>query len=197
MPRVGIFAGTFDPVHTGHITFALQAIDRAKLDEVMFVPERRPRAKPAAEHYGHRVAMLRRALKPHARLSLLELVEGQFTVHRTLNHLRGIVGDAELVLLVGSDVLPHIPDWPHADQLLREVELVVGVRAGESPEAVGLRVETWPVQPRKLTVFDSFAPVVSAGAVRQALRQRQMVAGVLSSVLRYSRQNWLYIALPN
>jgi len=197
MARVGIFAGTFDPVHTGHITFALQAIDQAKLDEVMFLPERRPRGKPATEHYGHRVAMLRQALKPHVKLSLLELVEAQFTVRRTMSHLRGVVGDAELALLMGSDVLPYIPDWPHADQLLKQIELIVGVRAGESPEAVRLRVETWSIHPRKLTVFESYAPVVSSGAVRQALRQRQVAAGVLSSVLRYSRQNWLYVALPN
>ncbi len=191
--RIGIFAGTFDPVHTGHITFALQALDKAHLDEVMFLPERRPRRK-SPEHYGHRVAMLRQALRPHEQFGLLELVEAQFSVRRSLPHLRTVFGDAQLVLLVGSDVLPHIPSWPLADRLLQQSELVVAVRAGESPEGMELLVETWPQRPQKLTVFESYAPVVSSQVVRGALRQRQQIAGVLSSVLRYSRQNWLYVS---
>lgn len=194
--RVGIFAGTFDPVHTGHITFALQAIRHASLAEVAFIPERRPREKAGTEHFAHRMAMLRQAIKPHTQLSLVELVEAHLTVSRSLPHLRSIFADAELVMLVGSDVLPSVPTWPQYQRLLSQVELVVGVREGESLEAMQLHVATWPVQPKRLTVFDSYAPTVSSSAVRQHLRAGRLVHGVLSSVRRYSRQNWLYVRLP-
>lgn len=195
MTRIGIFAGTFDPVHAGHIAFALQALEVANLDEVMFLPERRPRYR-AAEHYGHRVAMLRRALKPHAQLSLLELVEPRFTVQRTLAHIRAVVGPAELVVLVGSDVVPTMSGWPALEHLLQVSELVVGVRAGESRPTIERRIAGWPVSPRRCFIFQSFAPVVSGGAIRQALQQGRQTAGLLTSVWRYSRQNWLYVALP-
>ena len=45
MARIGIYAGTFDPVHAGHVAFALQSLEAAKLDRVYFLPERRPRGK--------------------------------------------------------------------------------------------------------------------------------------------------------
>lgn len=196
LQRVGIFAGTFDPVHTGHIAFALQALDQVKLDEVAFLPERRPRNKAGTEHFAHLLAMLRQAIQPHARLSLLELVEARLTISRSLPHLRRVFADADLVLLVGSDVLPSIPTWPQYERLLRQMELVVGVREGESLEAMRLHVATWPVQPRRLTVFHSYAPTISSSAVRQHLRAGRLVHGVLSSVRRYSRQNWLYVRLP-
>ncbi len=194
--RVGIFAGTFDPVHIGHITFALQAIDHAKLDEVVFVPERHPRNKQGAEHFGHRVAMICQAIKPHSKLALLELVESKLSVNRTLPHFRATFGDAELVLLVGSDVLPTIPTWPDADRLLSQVELVVGVRQDESPEAMELHVETWQTKPQNLHVFTSFAPEVSSSKVRGNLRAGRTQRGVLASVVRYARKNWLYVKLP-
>ncbi len=194
--RVGIFAGTFDPVHSGHISFALQAVENATLDEVLFLPERRPRAKPSAEHYGHRVAMLRRALAPHSQLDLLELVEARFDVQRTLSHLRAVLGDAELVFLAGSDIVSTMPTWPHLSQLCQQAELVVGVRASETPEEVQFCIESWPVQPRNVTLFESFAPVVSSSYIRSALRMQQSTAGLLRSVQRYSEQNWLYVALP-
>lgn len=196
MKRVGIFAGTFDPIHVGHITFALQALQSANLDTVVFVPERKPRNKPAAEHFGHRVAMIRQAIKPHPRLALLELVEARLTTGRSLPHLRALFPDTELVLLVGSDVLPTIPQWAGSERLLSQIELVVGVREGESAEAMELQVATWDTPPRRLHVFPSFAPQASSSEVRHHLRAGRQAHGVLASVRRYSLQNWLYVRLP-
>jgi nicotinate-nucleotide adenylyltransferase len=69
--RIGIYSGTFDPVHSGHISFALQSLKAAKLDKVYFLPERRPRNKQQVEHFGHRVAMLKRAIKPYPEFNVL------------------------------------------------------------------------------------------------------------------------------
>jgi nicotinate-nucleotide adenylyltransferase len=195
--RVGIFAGTFDPVHVGHITFALQAIEEADLDHVLFVPERRPRGKLAPEHFGHRVAMIRHCLQPHSKLAVLEVDEPNLTVNRSLPHLYAATDDADLVLLVGSDVVDEMIGWPDIDRLLSQISLVVGVRGGESAEAVELQVASWAVQPRDLTIFESFAPEVSSGAIRDGLRTGRSAAGVLDSVRRYSRENWLYVSIPN
>src|SRR5581483_3364510 len=88
MKRIGIYSGVFDPVHAGHIGFALQAVERAGLDKVYFLPERRPYHKQGVEHFGHRVAMLKRATRPHPALSVLELEDISFTVERTLPKLQ-------------------------------------------------------------------------------------------------------------
>lgn len=193
--RIGIYAGTFDPVHAGHISFALQAVQAAKLDELYFLPERRPRAKTQVEHFGHRVAMLKQALKPYQNIGVLELVDVSFSVKRTLPFLEQKFEGAELVYLFGSDIVAGLADWQNVDKLLKDGELVIGLRSQDDKKEIHRIIEQWTTQPRLVTVFDSFAPSVSSGQVRQGLKQRQQVQGLLTSVERYSNRHWLYVSL--
>jgi len=193
--RIGIYAGTFDPVHAGHLGFALQAIQAAELDKVYFLPERRPRGKTGVEHFGHRVAMLQRAARPHPQFGVLELDDVSFSVARTLPRLQQRFAGSQLVFLFGSDILAALPDWPNAAQLLTSAELVIGLRAQEDRQQLHRLIEAWPAQPKALTMFDSYAPDVSSGSVRQALAQRRPAKGLLTSVERYSDRHWLYISL--
>jgi len=195
--RIGIYSGSFDPVHAGHIAFALQAIEQAKLDKIYFLPERRPRYKQGVEHFGHRVAMLRRASKPHAKLEVLELEDVSFTMERTLPKLQKRFQGNQLVFLFGSDVVQQLPAWPKADNLLKGSELIVGVRKGSMLEHVQQDIAGWPTQPRRLYLFESYAPDISSGKIREALRSRKYVRGLLTSVARYANRNWLYISFKN
>jgi nicotinate-nucleotide adenylyltransferase len=194
--RIGIYAGTFDPVHTGHITFALQALQLANLDKVYFLPERKPAHKQGTEHFGHRVAMLTRALKPHPNLDTIELVDVSFTVARTMPQLTKKFPDDTIVFLVGSDVLQSIPDWPNSAQLLKHAELVVGARADNDIEGLKTTIDAWETKPVAATIFTSYAPDVSSSKVRDALRTQQPTPGILHSVARYSNKNWLYVSVP-
>lgn len=193
--RLGIYAGTFDPVHSGHVAFALQSLQAAKLDRVLFLPERRPRDKQQVEHFGHRVAMLNRATKPYPEFSVLELVDVNFSVERTLPKLWQLYPESELVFMLGSDVALGLGEWPHAKELLEAGEVVIGLRFQDDRNKVRRVVENWPAQPKAVTIFDSFAPKVSSGKVREALRHRQTTEGLLKSVERYSDHNWLYVSL--
>lgn len=188
--RIGIFAGTFNPIHSGHISFALQALEAAGLDKIYFMPERRPRHKTNVEHYGHRVAMIRRALQPHPRLEVLETDDVSFTVNRTLPRLKTQLAGSELIFLVGSDVAPHIPDWPGGSKLLAEHELIVGRRAN----MLGMPLVTTP-NLRRLQILAHPAPEISSHEVRKGLRERRYVRGLLSSVAHYSNRNWLYVSV--
>lgn len=193
--RIGVYAGTFDPVHMGHIAFALQAAQAAELDEVVFLPERLPRRKVPAEHYAHRVAMLKRATRPYPAMSVLELADKRFSVRRTWPQLTTIFPSTELVLIVGSDVLTHMLTWPLIDSLLGEAELLVGVRGSDEPALVRMLIASWAVQPKRLHVIASFAPKVSSTQIRRALVSRRHITGLLASVRAYSRANWLYISV--
>jgi nicotinate-nucleotide adenylyltransferase len=194
--RVGIYAGTFNPVHSGHVAFALQAMDAAGLDQVYFLPERQPRGKQQVEHFGHRVGMLERALKPHPRLKVLELVDANFSIGRTLPELRRRFADSELVFLFGSDVVPAIAGWPNAARFLEDLELIVGIRSRDNREDLKRIVEAWRPRPRSVTMFDSHAPDVSSGIIREALRKgKSTTPGLLASVERYSDRHWLYVSL--
>lgn len=193
--RIGIYAGTFDPVHAGHMAFALQAVQAAKLDKVYFLPERRPRRKRHVEHFAHRVAMLKRAAVPYPQFEVLELVDVSFSVERTLPQLQRRFKEAELVFLFGSDILSGLADWPKADRLLANSELVIGLREQDDRQKLHRIIEAWPTPPKALTMFASYAPEVSSGRVREALRRRQTAPGLLTSVERYSDRHWLYVSL--
>lgn len=192
--RIGIYAGIFDPVHAGHIAFALQAIQKAGLDKVYFMPERRPWHKQGVEHFGHRVAMLTRATKPHSKLGVLELEDISFTIERTLPKLQKRFAGSQLVFLFGSDVITQLPSWPKVENLLACSELVVGIRKQAALPHIRQDIMGWPIRPQKLHIFESYAPDVSSGKIREALRRRTYVRGLLASVARYANRNWLYVS---
>lgn len=193
--RIGIYSGTFDPVHAGHMAFALQALELAKLDKIYFLPERRPRHKPGVEHYAHRVAMLKQATLPYEQFYVLESVEISFTVKRTLPLLQQKFKRAQLVFLFGSDAVADLPSWPLANRLLVASELVIAARQGHDTKLLQAAIADWPVQPQAAVMLTSFAPAVSSASVREALRARQPVAGLLQSVARYSDHHWLYVSV--
>ena len=193
--RIGIYSGTFNPVHSGHITFALQTLERAGLDTIYFMPERRPRHKKNVEHYGHRVAMLNRALRPHPRLEVLETDDASFTVARTHTRLQHQFADAELVFLMGSDVVQHLHLWPRVEKLLATSELAIGLRVDDSMQEIRTRLAELPIAYDQVCIVESFAPDVSSHEVRKGLRERRYVRGLLSSVAHYSNRNWLYVSL--
>jgi nicotinate-nucleotide adenylyltransferase len=195
--RIGIYAGTFDPVHVGHITFALQAIEEAKLDQVVFLPERVPRHKIGSEHYGHRVAMLKGATAPHPNLAVLELTEKNFTIARTWPHLQTIFEGTELSILVGTDVLAHMQQWPAIGKLLSGCEIIVGTRADDKPGMAELVVRSWPQAPKGLHIVRSYSPDVSSTNIRQAIGKRTHTQGLLASVHRYAMANWLYVSIEH
>jgi nicotinate-nucleotide adenylyltransferase len=191
--RIGIYAGTFDPVHAGHIAFALYAQQIAKLDSVYFLPERLPRHKPHVTHLAHRAAMLEHALAPYPSLGVMELVDTRFTIKRTLPQLRGVFGDAELVFLCGSDVFVHVPKWPLVTVLCKDASFVVSLRATDTAETIRATAKDLQVE---ATIVDSLYPDVRSRDIREALRAGKESPGLLESVTRYARAEWLYIRIP-
>jgi nicotinate-nucleotide adenylyltransferase len=196
MAKIGIYSGTFDPVHSGHISFALQALQVGQLDKVYFLPERRPRGKHNVEHFGHRVAMLKNATKPHPQFDVLEMIEPIFSIKRTLPALKLQFKGDQLVFLFGSDLIAGMEDWPNSDQLLRAGELIIGLRNDDERDTIKQVIATWKIHPSSVTIFSSHAPYVSSGKIRNAIRKRKPAKGLLRSVERYSGRNWLYVSIP-
>lgn len=192
--RIGIYSGSFNPIHSGHIAFALQALQSANLSKIYFLPERRPRDKQV-EHFAHRVSMIKFAIKPHPKFHVLEMVDISFSIERTLPKLQTLFPGSQLVFLMGSDVAEKIILWPKAERLLKASEIVVGVRKDQNKYKVAERMAGWPINAKRALILDSYAPQVSSSKVREALRSNSREPGVLESVARYSNKNWLYISL--
>lgn len=193
--RVGIFAGSFDPVHTGHISFALQAAKEANLDKVYFLPEIKPRRKESVTHISHRIAMINLACKPHNQLVILELPDKQFSVAKTMPRLKQHFPEAELFLLVGADYeLTHLADWPLAEQLLEQFGLIAALR-GKARKDVESFIKTLPKPPNGLYIINSPGAGISSRDIRTAVASGKKIDGLLPSVKNYINANWLYSAV--
>jgi nicotinate-nucleotide adenylyltransferase len=136
--RLGIFGGTFDPVHFGHLLLAESAREQLRLDEVWFMPAATPPHKRDRELTSakQRVEMLELAIAGNEafRVSTLELDRGgvSYTVD-TLRHLLRDRPDAELFLLMGADSLRDLVTWREPEEVCR-LALPAVVRRGGEPD---------------------------------------------------------------
>jgi len=137
--NIGLFGGTFDPVHRGHLAVARAAAERFALKQVLFVPASRPPHKSVARTpFLHRFAMLALALSKDKDFipSLLEAPDGTERPSYTLDTVRKAKKElgrsAKLFVLVGIDAFKEIATWHKAAELLREVEFIVASRPGWS-----------------------------------------------------------------
>ena len=135
--NIGIFPGTFDPIHEGHISFSLLAARQHSLDKVMFLPEPSPREKTKVSHIDQREQWARDVTDSYPSIDVVRLRSKQFSVAETLPFLEQKFPDATLHLLLGSDVVKTFSyRWPGVEVLLARMPLIVGLRAGDSRESI-------------------------------------------------------------
>jgi len=138
MERIGIYGGTFNPPHAGHIQAAKQAVTALNLDKLVIVPTSIAPHKAIPEHSPtprQRLEMLRIAAAdcPKAEVSDIELNRGGVSyTFQTVSELKTRYPDAELILLMGSDMFLCFDQWKQPDDILKNVEL--GVSTGETRE---------------------------------------------------------------
>ena len=195
MSRIGIYSGSFDPVHKGHISFALTALNDARLDTIYFLGETLPRHKPGITHATHRIQMLKLATRAHANMKVLELPDKRFSVATTLPRLQSKFKNDDLLLLVGSDVLEHIPSWPLADELLSKVGLVVGLRS-DMGLSRALELATTMSRPLpELHIIETLESTTASRQIRHSFRSGKSSQSVLPSVAKYIKKHWLYASI--
>lgn len=134
--RIGVFGGTFDPVHNAHIAMARAAAEGADLDQVLFMVAARPPHKSGgtAASEEDRYDMVEAALadEPRMAASRLELErEGPSYTADTLRELHARHPDAELFLIIGMDSLVDLPKWREPDVILKLAQLLVIPRPGD------------------------------------------------------------------
>ena len=183
MSSVGIFGGTFDPVHVGHLAIANAALDELGLARVYFVPARRSPLKQDGPIAGpkDRLAMLTAATAgdPRFRVSGIELDRKgpSFTVD-TLEALRG---EGELFLILGSDAYADFERWREPARIRTLATIVLAARPGA------------PNAPSGVRMLDSPLMDISSRELRaRAARGRSLRYLVPDEVLRYIEEHGLY-----
>lgn len=195
--RIGIFAGSFDPVHSGHIEFALAAASKANLDKVYFLPEPTHRHKRSVSHLAHRLGMLKLAIASYSNLAVLDLPDRQFSVAKTLPRLNQKFPNDQLFLIVGSDLLEYIGEWPLIDRLLSRMGLIVGLRAGFKLNRASILIKQLPNISDQVFIIKSPAAAMSSAKIRKTFLTGQEPKGLDQKVTDYIKANWLYASPSN
>jgi nicotinate-nucleotide adenylyltransferase len=143
--RIGVFGGTFDPVHLGHLILAEQCREQARLDQVWFVPAARPphKIERTLTRFDQRAEMLALAIAGQRAFRINELEKdrpGPSYTADTLAELGQAHPEDEFWLLIGSDSVSDLPLWREPGRIIAQAGLIVAGRPGHAvPGAEQLR----------------------------------------------------------
>lgn len=135
--KIGIFGGSFDPIHYGHLLLAEFCREAVGLDKVRFIPSGTSPLKPdgASVSSVNRVEMLRIAIAGYEKFEIdeCELKRGgtSYTID-TLRHLKAELPDAQLYLLVGADIVPEFAKWKEPAEIMSIARPVIMTRGGHT-----------------------------------------------------------------
>ena len=172
---VGIFGGTFDPIHYGHLRLAEEIAEGAKLSEVRFIPAGTPphRTSPGAAAH-HRVAMAKLAVAGNSRFTVDDREtkrQGPGYTVDTLTELRSELGTSRtLVLLLGADAFLELVTWSRWRTLFDLAHIVVAYRPG-------FPIDTWQAR-----MPEPLAPEYAARHMQQPLNVHLAPAGGIAAV---------------
>jgi nicotinate-nucleotide adenylyltransferase len=187
--RIGIFGGTFDPIHNAHLAIARAAADELGLDRVLFVPAAHPPHKAGVTHapYDDRMRMVDLACQEDPRFEASRLEENTVRSYSidTITKVRPLLKDGdELFFIIGADAFAEITTWRSWDEVARAVCFIVVSRPGHFYEVPALV---------KLVRLDSVALQISSTEVRRALARNDSAPPVPRCVLEYITSRRLYV----
>jgi nicotinate-nucleotide adenylyltransferase len=173
--RMGVFGGTFDPVHVGHLTMAEQCREQASLDQVRFVPAARPPHKldRIVSSFADRIEMLRLAVAGHS-CFVIDDLEGErpgpsFTVD-TLEALAARYPGTAFELILGGDCLGDLPGWRDPARIVELAGLLIVRRPGYAsvaPDQLRKSLGLPAAAPLRCREIDSPLVDISSNELRQ------------------------------
>lgn len=143
--KIGIFGGSFNPPHLGHLQIALESIEQGYVDRVIFVPTGDLYSKPDLASAKDRYQMLLLFTEgyPFFEVSDYEVRNGRKYTYQTLQHFQKKYPSSKLYFLMGMDNLLEFPTWKEARWMLREYHLLVTARDGTGYEDLQKKYETY------------------------------------------------------
>mgnify|MGYP001599826241 CR=1 FL=1 len=178
--KLGIYGGSFDPVHLGHLLVAQAAMEELELDRLFFVPAAQSPFKPEQNLVpaAVRLQLLRLALagKTNCELEDQEILRGgiSYTIE-TLRHYMKRFPDAELFYLIGADNVAKLNDWREAGELARLAEFVAVPRPGNA-------APVFPT-PFRGRVLRGFPFAVSSSEIRARIKAGLPVENLVPSAV--------------
>jgi len=199
--RIGIFGGTFDPVHYGHLIVAEQAREQAGLDQLWFVPSARPPHKvdQTISPFDRRAEMLSVALAGQEDKFRVETIErdrpGLSYTADTLDVLNEQYPGTDWFLLLGADSVQDLPTWHEPIRILDRATILVAARheyAQWTATELANRLGTDPKRIRLQVIDAPLIDIASRDLRRRAAEERSLLFQVPHAVRVYVREKKLY-----
>ena len=188
--RIGVFGGTFDPVHVGHLMLAEAARVQAGLSQVLFMPAYIQPFKQDIQVSSDddRIRMLNYAIQNNPNFSVNTLECDKGGISYTIDSLRALkeeYEDAEISFLIGTDMFLSIEKWKDAESLIREFGFVVGVRPGyHTKEAEELAEKLRKTYDANIVFVDNPPIELSSTEIRQRIKEGNTIRYRVSEMVR-------------
>jgi len=188
MMKIGIFGGTFNPIHIGHLILAEEIREKLGLNRIIFVPTNLAPHKnntdiaPAADRYK----MIKLAIRKNRYFSVSDIEikrPGPSYTIDTLKEFNKIYPDNELYFITGSDLLKYLDDWKDLEQIIKMVKFIVATRPGYPLDKIPDYISTVAIR----------AVDISGYEVRSCIREKKSFRYLVpEAVFNYINKKGLY-----
>ena len=199
MERIGIYGGTFNPPHIGHLRGAAQAIEALALDKLILIPDRIaphkqiPSGSPTPEQ---RLEMIRIAASHYDKMEVSDIElrrEGPSYSYITVQQIRESYPDAKIFLLMGTDMFTSFLSWRNPEEIMKRATLAVMSR-GERGEAAAIEAQKQVIESMgyEAEVIENRVTAISSTQLRRLLAFRCAGEFLPEGVLDYIREHRFY-----
>ena len=195
--KTGIYGGSFNPIHKGHIKLALTVIDELGLDRLIIIPTFSTPLKDNSDFAdsAHRLDMCRLALSDYSNIEVSDIEirrEGNSYTYLTVNSIKELYPDDKLYLIVGADMFVTLDKWKYPKKIFRNASVVVVARNGGDYDVESKAEELRHMGCRSVIIPRTVCDI-SSTEIRNSLKANTDVGEYLDSrVLEYIKQNKLY-----
>lgn len=203
MKKIGIYGGSFDPIHLGHLNLATEIMEAHHLDEVLFCPAASNPLKKQEAYASsfHRLNMLKLAIEHEHRFLVTDIeIERQgasYTIE-TLKQVKTLLGDNQLFLILGEDAARTFHQWHQPEEIIQLATLLVGCRHKNSGEQKPFQGSSTIINAITRGLTPTRVMEISATDIRQRLSEKKNCYHLLPmKVMDYIINHDLYYFLLN
>ena len=201
MRKIGLFGGTFDPIHNGHIALAECVLKEMALDEIIFIPSGNPphKSSKSVTDKIHRYNMVRLALSGKAFFSVSDYEINKQSPdysYITISHFKEKYPEDEIFFIVGGDSFRDFPEWKNFETLISLCTFIVVARPGVKPSEYYEKYDGLK-RPEKTLFLENFSCDISSTDVRNRIKNNEDLENKISAeVFDYIKTNNLYTQEP-
>lgn len=192
--KKGIFGGTFDPIHNGHLHIAYEALYRLKLDEIIFLPNGNPPHKKGKKITDgeKRLKLIKEAIKDEKKfkVSEYEVHKKEFSyTYETLRYFNKLEPSTEWYFITGMDCLMDINSWKNVDEILSRCKFVVFSRSGYKENEIHIQKNNVEKKYNKELILLSMPLLdISSTLIREKVRRGEnisyLIPGRIDNILK-------------